>query len=153
MEYLERWGLVFSCFGLCSCFLDNPGEGGEDADPMEMPCPAAKFWNLWLARSLACSLAPARPPHSPLCPNPFKQGSLLPPAGPLGSAPPTQRHRAAGGETPPPPYCTCPAEVRARNFAEPLLPVSPRLSLLFPLPGERTSGGTSPESWTATSET
>lgn len=61
MEYLERCGLVFSCFGLCSCFLDNPGEVGEDADPMEMPCPAAKFWNLWLARSLV----PWHPPGPP----------------------------------------------------------------------------------------
>lgn len=121
---------------------------GSCTDPMESPCPRPS--------PLTCgSLVPWPPPGPPplASPNPFKQGSLLPPAGPLGSAPQTRRRRGARREAPPPPHCTCPAEVRARNFAEPLHPVSARLSLLFPLPGERTSRGASPESQTAESET
>ena len=114
-------------------------------DPMEHPCQAQlpKNSNLWLTPLL---LGIGQAPRPSLSQNPFKQGSLLPPAGPLGSAPRARRYRrAALWEAPPPPYCTCPAEVLARNFAEPL-PVSPRLSLLSPLQGERTSGGTSPPS-------
>lgn len=46
-------------------------------------------------------MALARRPRPLLCPNTFKQGSLLPPAGPLGSAPRARSHRSARGETAP----------------------------------------------------
>lgn len=91
-----------------------------------------------MARSL---LGARRVPRPSLLANPLKQGSVLPPAG---ARRPRRGSRGARREAPPPPYCTCPAEVRARNFAEPLRPVPARLSLLSPLPGERTRGGASP---------
>lgn len=101
--------------------------------PVEHPHCARvpKCSNLWLTPSL---LGTRQAPRPSLSPNPFKQGSLLPPAGPLGSAPPARRRCrcAARGEAPPPPSRTCPAEVPARNFAEPL-PSSPQ----SPLPPPR----------------
>lgn len=71
--------------------------------PVEHPHCARvpKCSNLWLTPSL---LGTRQAPRPSLSPNPFKQGSLLPPAGPLGSAPPAPRRRcrcAARGEAPP----------------------------------------------------
>lgn len=105
---------------------------------MEDPCPRPECSNLWLAGSSAPAGSPA-PRFARTLSNKVPS-CHLPARGRLrrGSA------RGARREAPPPPYCTCPAEVRARNFAEPLRPVSARLSLLSPLPGERTRGGASP---------
>lgn len=87
---------------------------------MEDPCPGPECSNLWLAGSSAPAGSPA-PRFARTLSNKVPS-CHLPARGRLrrGSA------RGARREAPPPPYCTCPAEVRARNFAEPLRPVSAR---------------------------
>lgn len=104
---------------------------------MENPCPAANLW-------LDCLLLGTRHPAPSLPPNPFKQGSLLPPAGPLGSAPQT-RDRCAQLAGRRPRLLT--AHARQKSGRATLQNLSTSLSApQSPLssPRERICGGTSP---------
>lgn len=70
-------------------FINNPGEAGEGSGHHGEPMPRCAHTLTCgsLAGWLACSMAPAWSPRRSRRPKPFKQGSLLPPAGPLGSEP------------------------------------------------------------------